>query len=280
VSASEVIAATTVPATVDSLARDLSNLGVRPGMTLLAHSSLSALGWVCGGDQAVILALEKILTRDGTLVMPAHSGLSDPAHWEYPPVPESWWPVIRRTMPAYEPDLTPTYGMGAIAEAFRRQTGVLRSDHPRRSFAAWGKHAHAVTRDHRFDNTFGDGSPLSRLYDLDAWVLLLGVGHDSSTSLHLAECRASFLGERRVVFGAPMLIGGQRHWVEAEEKISVSDVDDFPALGVAFFAANAGSSRARAGTVGIGRALLLRQTALVDFAVAWMEANRSLLRKE
>jgi aminoglycoside N3'-acetyltransferase len=32
------------PATVDSLVRDLSPLGPRPGMTVLVHTSLPALG--------------------------------------------------------------------------------------------------------------------------------------------------------------------------------------------------------------------------------------------
>lgn len=39
-------------------------------------------------------------------------------------------------------------------------------------------------------NGFGERSPLGRLYDLDASVLLLGVGHANNTSLHLADYRS------------------------------------------------------------------------------------------
>src|SRR5947209_4670435 len=108
------------PRTRASLAEDLRRLGLSEGVTVLVHSSLSTLGWVCGGPVAVVQALLDVLTDSGTLVMPTHSGeYSDPAPWQEPPVPRDWWPVIRETMPAFDPQVTPTRGMGRIVEVFR-----------------------------------------------------------------------------------------------------------------------------------------------------------------
>ena len=61
------------PRTRASVAADLRALGVRPGITILVHSSLSAIGWVNGGSVAVVQALLDVITPDGTLIMPAHS---------------------------------------------------------------------------------------------------------------------------------------------------------------------------------------------------------------
>lgn len=115
--------------------------------------------------------------------MPAYTGgLTDPKNWQHPPVPEDWKDTIRAETPAFDPLRTPTRQMGQIAETFRTWPDVVRSTHPHCSFAAWGTHAKIIVEGHELENGLGEGSPLARIYELDGWVLLLGVGFASNTS--------------------------------------------------------------------------------------------------
>ena len=267
----QVVRKTKTLATVESLRDDFEALGIEKGMVLLVHSSLSALGWVCGGAVAVIIALQEVLGETGTLVMPTHStDLSDPGQWEKP-VPESWWQTIRETMPAYDPDLTPTRSMGKIAETFRKQKDVLRSAHPQSSFSARGPQASYVVNNHALAYGMGENSPLARIYDLQGYVLLLGVEHSSNTSMprripgelsNQAHCpRRVPQSHRRV----------QRVWTTFED-IDV-DASDFDRIGEDFLRSDAGKV-VRQGKVGIANCQLMPQRAVVDFAVDWLEKNR------
>jgi|SRR5579885_16488 aminoglycoside 3-N-acetyltransferase len=258
---------TPTPRTRASLAADLRALGIAPGMALIVHSSLSALGWVCGGPVAVVQALTDVLTLEGTLVMPTHTpDNSEPSYWQHPPVPEAWWQTIRETMPAFEPQTTPTRQMGRIVEVFRTWPGTLRSAHPQLSFAAWGRHAERVTAHHALADGMGDESPLARVYDLDGHVLLLGVGFANNTSFHLGEYRAP--DAPRMTQGAAMMEDGQRVWKTYSEVDW--DADPFAEIGAAFEATGA----VTVGRVGSAEVRLFRQRPAVDFAQDWITRAR------
>ncbi|HZU11915.1 MAG TPA: AAC(3) family N-acetyltransferase [Chloroflexota bacterium] len=264
----DVVAQTELPHTRPGLVADLRSLGLEAGMTVLVHSSLSALGWVVGGPVTVVQALMDVLTPEGTLVMPTHSSdNSEPSHWRNPPVPARWWPIIRAEMPAYDPAISPARGMGRIADTFRSWPGVRRSAHPADSFAAWGREAPAIVGRHELAYSLGEGSPLARLYDADGWVLLLGVGHGNNTSLHLAEYRVAH--RRETTNGAAWIENGRRVWREYPDLDLNADV--FPALGNAFDQ----TGQTRIGQVGSADARLFRQRPAVDFAVTWLTARHA-----
>ena len=130
-----------LPNTLDSLRLELSGLGLAAGMTVMVHSSLGQIGWTVGGPVTVIRALLEVLGAEGTLVMPAESpNVSDPETWDDARVKPEWHEAIRAHLPVFDPRTTPTT-MGAIPEAFRTFPGTLRSNHPKVSVCANGRHA-------------------------------------------------------------------------------------------------------------------------------------------
>ncbi|MFD7658197.1 aminoglycoside N(3)-acetyltransferase [Actinosynnema sp. NPDC059797] len=253
--------------TRDSIAAQLGEAGLRRGDTVLVHSSLSSLGWVCGGAVAVVRALLDALGEDGTLVVPTQCGdNSDPAKWRNPPVPESWWDGIRASMPPYDPRTTPSSGMGVIPEVVRTWPGALRSAHPQTSFAAVGPRAAEVVEGHALDSQLGERSPLARLEALGARVLLLGVGFDSCTAFHLAEYRLPAPVEADNSFAVTTARG--RSWTTVRD-VAV-DNDDFAELGAAFVE----DRPVRHGRVGAAVTRLFPLAEAVAYAEVWLAEHR------
>ncbi len=269
----DVISNTKTPNTVKTIIDDLKQLGIKKGDILLVHSSLSKIGWIAGGTVAVIQALMEVLTEEGTLVMPTHSGdYSDPKNWSNPPVPEFWKDIIRNEMPAFDPKTTPTRGMGRIAETFRNFPGVLRSYHPHSSFAAWGKLANEITKDHSLKNSLGEGSPINKMYKLKTKIMLLGVSHSNNTSLHFAEYKSKYPNKKIEQQGGPVKDGAGRKWIFWED-INL-DADDFKQVGEDFEADRSYFLNFNIGKIGNAETRLVDQKILIDYAVEWMEKNR------
>ncbi|UYP45838.1 hypothetical protein NEF87_002123 [Candidatus Lokiarchaeum ossiferum] len=267
-----IIDQTTRPITKDILITEFRKIGIQKGDILVVHSSLSKIGWVVGGAIDVVEALMEVVTKEGTLIMPAHSGgNSEPSVWQHPSVPEMWWPTIRDNLPPFRPDVTPNRMMGKIADLFRTYPGVIRSNHPQNSFTAWGKNAPIITANQPYFPSFGENSPLGRIYEMGGKILLLGVGHSNNSSLHLAESKANIPNNPMESQGAAVLENGQRKWVEWDD-FSYED-EDFPEIGKAF-EESIGYIRNK---IVNAEAILLSQVDLVDFAVEWMKTHRSYL---
>jgi aminoglycoside 3-N-acetyltransferase len=261
----DTVAAVPAPVTQAMLLEGLRALGIRPGDTLIVHSAMSKIGWVCGKEETVVRALLAAVGCTGTLVMPAHSGdNSEPSDWRDPPVPDSWFAPIRENMPAYNRHLTPTRGMGRVAECFRRMPGTRRSAHPHVSWCARGLGAAWLLRGHTYRKPcFGMRSPLGRLYRRNAKILLLGVGYGNCTALHMAE--TLYPNTPKMDVGAAVRVRGKRRWVRWQE-IDM-DSDRFPQIGEAY---ELSGGEAITGMLGAAECKALRVRPLVDFGVEWL----------
>lgn len=256
------------PVTQADVETSLRAAGVTPGSTVIVHCSLSALGWVVGNAVAVVRALRSVVGDEGTVAMPAQTGLSDPSHWQAPPVPEGWWASIRANWPAFDSMSTPLRGMGAVAECFARLPGVVHSGHPAVGFVAQGPCATELMSSHDLEDCLGDRS-LASLEAVGADIVLIGVGHANNTALHLAECRALGAMAPRIRDGAPLLVDGRRRWVEYSH--IDFDESDFVMLGDAYSVAGGAETRASLGAAEIRR---LPMPELVNFATAWIAEHR------
>ena len=253
----------------EDLIKGFKDIGVKEGQSIMVHTALKSLGFVCGGPQIVIEALIECVGNEGTIMMPTQSWKNlDPeegVHWEEP---KEWWQLIRDNWPAYDKNITPTNTMGQVAEMFRKWPGAKRSDHPARSVAAFGKYADYLTKDHDLSNIFGEDSPIDKLYKLDGYVLLIGVGYDKNTSLHLADVKADYPGKHNINESSAIMLNGTRQWVTYNTLFV--DGEDFEDIGKDF------EKNHKVNKIKLGNAevRLMKQREVVDFAVDWIEKNR------
>jgi aminoglycoside 3-N-acetyltransferase len=153
--------------TLDRLVSDFRSLGLKPGDRLALHSSLKSIGFVVGGPQTVVRALQDVVGPDGTILMPVFSRPRE------------------RFVMAETPSRT-----GTVTEAFRTMDGVVRSSHPTHSVAVWGADAGTIAEGHEQATGLGEDSPFHRLARMGGLVVLLGCDSRSSSLIHVAEAIA------------------------------------------------------------------------------------------
>ncbi|MGY8826146.1 MAG: AAC(3) family N-acetyltransferase [Candidatus Latescibacterota bacterium] len=165
------------------LVADLRALGIKKGMDLMVHSSLSAIGHVRGGAATVVEALFEVVGRSGTLLMPSFN---------------------HRAAEVYNPMATPTTN-GSIPDVFWRCAETYRSQHPTHAVAASGARAEWYCSEHLDVGIWAAESPIGKLVHNQGYILALGTTHWTSTAYHVAEmavpcgCIDSFANEDRVV---------------------------------------------------------------------------------
>ena len=156
--------------TYRDLAEDLAALGVQKGDTLYVHTSLKALGALEQGAQTLFAALTEAVGESGTFAVPTHT---------YQCRPDD----------PFDPAKTPS-ALGVFPNYVWRHSGAYRTGHASHSSAAYGANAAALCENNSLSNPFSDDSVLARVCDGGGKVLLLGVGQESNSMIHLAEHRS------------------------------------------------------------------------------------------
>jgi aminoglycoside 3-N-acetyltransferase len=153
--------------TREEIARALVELGLERGDCVIAHSSLSSFGRVTGGADAVVDAVLDALGAEGTAVFPTYTG----GRFQDESIP-----VEKRIY------------TGAIPKAAYRRGDFLKGTHPFYAICARGPLAIAlVAACDRYIFASAEGKFLHLMAQRGGKALLLGVDHNSNSSVHLVE---------------------------------------------------------------------------------------------
>ncbi len=193
----------------------LQAIGIRAGDGLLVHSALQFLGRPEGGIGMYFEALCQILEPAGTIAVPTFTF------------------VFARGQ-SYDPQATPSQGMGVFSEFVRAQPGARRTPHPMQSLAVVGRYANDLSARDTL-SAFDPGSAFERMLELDFKLLLLGADIKAASIVHYSEQRArvpyrywkDFSGQVRV---PPEEAGAEGTWETRTYRMYARDLELDPQL--------------------------------------------------
>ena len=258
------------------LAQDLEKLGLRPGGTVMVHCRMSAFGRVVGGAETVVRALLDVVGPEGTIM--AYTGWQDAPPDDLGALDEEARRAYVEEHPPYDPRVAlSSRDHGRVPEALRTWPGARHSGHPEAGVAALGPLADAITASHPYDDAYGVGTPYAKLVEFGGEVAMLGAPLETVTLVHHAEAVAQVPGKRRVSYGMPVLVDGERVWrtfsdIDTGEGTlpyeRVLDEEDYiEHIARSALAAGIGDG----GPIGEATAYLFDGRGLLEHAVSWIE---------
>ncbi len=149
----------------------LEGMEIASDSVVTMHTSLRSIGEIEGRADGLLDALTAYL-HDGLLLIPTHT-----------------WRIVNRNNPYYDVRSTvPNIGALPTVAAFRPD--AVRTLHPTHSLAVFGKRAeeYAAGEELSASPTPANGA-LSRLYEENGKILLVGVGHERNTYFHAVDER-------------------------------------------------------------------------------------------
>ncbi len=157
--------------TKEDIFKFLEDCGIKHDDKVTIHCSLRAVGEIENGADGLIDAFCEYLS-DGLFIVPTHT-----------------WRNVNRDNPFFDVKTTvPCIGTLPTVAAFR--TDGVRSLHPTHSVAVFGKNAAEYIKGEEYSATPAPiGGCLSRLYEENGKILLVGVGHERNTYLHAVDER-------------------------------------------------------------------------------------------
>ena len=157
--------------TKNDIIRFLEENGIRHNDKVAIHASLRSIGPIENGADGLIDAMCEYLS-EGLLIIPAHT-----------------WDEVGRDNPNYDVK-TQVPCIGKLSEVAVARKDGIRSLHPTHSVVAFGKGAaEFIKGEEKCGSPAPVNSCLSRLYEENGKVLLIGVGHERNTYLHSVDER-------------------------------------------------------------------------------------------
>ena len=157
--------------TKQDIIRFLQDNGIRRSDKVMVHASLRSVGPIEDGADGLIDAMKSWLNQ-GLLMIPTHT-----------------WDEVGRSNPYYDVK-TSVPCIGTLARVASVRPDGIRSLHPTHSVAAFGPGAAAYIKGEELCASPAPvHSALSRLYEENGKILLIGVGHERNTYLHAVDER-------------------------------------------------------------------------------------------